>query len=133
MNVLKSTKLLLHYPTQTWKGHYFNRQIIKMPFSKGNQPITLHIDYVHFSDSCLNIVQGFLEKDQDYSTLYYLTISGWPSRCQTVSCIVQQFWGAQGKLSIDNELLLKSTWLCIPPKLHDRCLTVHDHPLTGPA
>ena len=57
-----------------------------------------------------------------YSTVYCLTLGGWPDQVQDVPCIARHFWGTRDELSIDNGLLLKGTRVCIPPKLLKRTL-----------
>ena len=57
-----------------------------------------------------------------YSTLYSLTLRGWPDQVQDVPHIARHFWGTRDKLSIDNSLLLKGTRICIPPELLKRTL-----------
>ena len=52
-----------------------------------------------------------------YSTVYHLTLRGWPECRQQVPWIARHFWGAQDKLSIDFGLLLKGTRVCVTPKL----------------
>ena len=57
-----------------------------------------------------------------YSTVYCLTLRGWPDQDQDVSHIARHFWGARDELSIDNGLLLNGTGVCIPPELLERTL-----------
>ena len=57
-----------------------------------------------------------------YSTVYSLTLRGWPHQVQDVPCIARHFWGTRDELSIDNGLLLKGTRVCIPPELLKRTL-----------
>ena len=52
-----------------------------------------------------------------YSTIYCLTLRGWPKHWQEVPHIVRHFWGAKDKLSIDSCLLIKGTRVYIPPEL----------------
>ena len=49
-----------------------------------------------------------------YSTVYCLTLRGWPECQQEVPQITRHFWGAQDELSVDSSLLLKGTRVCIP-------------------
>ena len=80
-----------------------------------------HIDYIPMSESHISIMQGSIERDPVYHTIYWLTqwlaydISSSISNSLTV-------WGAWDELSINN-WLLKDQWLCILSKLHDRCLS----------
>ena len=54
-----------------------------------------------------------------YSTVYHLTLRGWPKHRQQVLQITRHFWGFQDVLSIDGSLLLKGTKVCMPPELLD--------------
>ena len=60
--------------------------------------------------------------DLVYSTIYSLTLRGWPDRVQDVPCISRHFWGARDELSINNGLLLKGTRVCILPEVLKRTL-----------
>ena len=64
-----------------------------------------------------------MERDPVYSTVYCLTLRGWPDRVQDVPHVARHFWGTRDELSIDNGLLLKGTRVCIPPELLKRTLT----------
>ena len=57
-----------------------------------------------------------------YSTVYHLTLRGWPDHVQDVPCVARHFWGTRDELSIVNGLLLKGTRVWIPPKLLKRTL-----------
>ena len=57
-----------------------------------------------------------------YSTVYCLTLRGWPDQVQDVPHIARHFWGTRDELSINNGLLLKGTRVCIPPELLKRTL-----------
>ena len=63
-----------------------------------------------------------MERDPVYSTVYHLTLRGWPDHVQDVPCVARHFWGARDELSIDQGLLLKGTRVCIPPELLKRTL-----------
>ena len=57
-----------------------------------------------------------------YSTVYHLTLWGWPDHIQDVPQVAQHFWGTRDELSINTGLLLKGTRVCIPPELLNRTL-----------
>ena len=58
-------------------------------------PIELHqnIHNVHFEPDRLNIVRGAIERDPIHSTMYRLTLNGWPDRVHEVPRIAHHFWG----------------------------------------
>ena len=58
-----------------------------------------------------------LNVDLVYSTLYHLTLMGWPDCQQQVLRIAGHFWGAQDELSIEAGLLHKGSCISIPPEL----------------
>ena len=61
------------------------------------------------------------------STVYHLTLNGWPDRFSKVPKIARQFWGARDELSIEGGILLKGDCICIPSELYDRSLNeLHD-------
>ena len=63
-----------------------------------------------------------MECDPLYSTIYCLTLQGWPDCIQDVPQVAQHFWDARHELSIDTGLVLKGTRVCIPPELLNRTL-----------
>ena len=48
-----------------------------------------------------------MEHSLVYSTVYHLTLRGWPDHIQDVPHIAQHIWSARDELSIDSVLLLK--------------------------
>ena len=52
-----------------------------------------------------------------YSTIYHLTLRGWPEQRQEVPHIARHFWGGREELSIDSSLLLKGIRVCVPLEL----------------
>ena len=85
-------------------------------------PLAHNIQHVQLSTSELDVIQGAVEHGPVYSTVYCLTLRGWPDQVQDVPHIARHFWGTRDELSIDNGLLLKGTRVCIPPKLLKRTL-----------
>ena len=74
------------------------------------------------SNAELDIIQCSIECDPVYSTVYHLTLRGWP-KSKAGSCPhCQNFWAAWGKLSINSGLLFKGTRVCIPPELLNHTL-----------
>ena len=85
-------------------------------------PIELHqnIHNLHFEPDRLNIVRGAIERDPIHSTIYRLTLNGWPDKVYEVPGIAQQFWGTHDELTVENGVLLKGDRVCIPPELYER-------------
>ena len=52
-----------------------------------------NIQTIHFNSECLNIIRGTTERDPIHSTLYKLTLNGWPGTIRTVPHIAHHFWG----------------------------------------
>ena len=92
--------------------------------NKVNMPIELHqnIQHVTFTTDRINIIRGSIERDPILSTVYRLTLNGWPDRISQVPRIARQFWGARDELSIEEGLLMKGNHICIRPELYDRSL-----------
>ena len=80
-------------------------------------PLAHNIQHIQLSTSGLEVIQGAVECDLVYSTVYCLTLRGWSDRVQDVPHIARQFWGTRDELSIDQGLFLKGTRVCIPPEL----------------
>ena len=72
-------------------------------------PIELHqnIHSTQLEPDRLNIVRGAIERDPIHSTVYRLTLNGWPDRVHEVPRIARQFWGTHDELTIENGILLK--------------------------
>ena len=85
-------------------------------------PLAHNIQHVQLSTSELDVIQGTVECDPVYSTVYGLTLRGWSDRVQDVPCIARHLWSTRDELSIDHGLLLKGTRVCIPPELLKRTL-----------
>ena len=98
----------------------------RFPSRKENSPIELHqnIQHISFTPNTINTLHGALERDPILSTVYCLTLQGWPGKAYQVPRIAQQFWGATDKLSIEEGLLIKGDRICIPHELHNGFL--HD-------
>ena len=71
----------------------------------------------------MNIVRGAVERDPIHSTMYMLTLNGWPDRIQEVLRIACHFWDTWDELTIENGILLKRDRVCIPPELYERMLS----------
>ena len=85
-------------------------------------PLAHNIQHVHLSKADLDIIQGSVECDLVYSTVYHLTLRGCPECRQDIPHIARHFWVMRDELSIDFGLLLKGTRVCIPPELLNRTL-----------
>ena len=99
-------------------------RLSRFPSNKENTPIELHqnIQHLTFTSDRINIIRGSIERDPILSTVYQLTLNGWPDRISQVPRIARQFWGARDELSIEEGLLMKGDCICIPPELYDRSL-----------
>ena len=96
----------------------------RFPSRKETSPIELHqnIQHISFTPNTIYTLRGALERDPILSTVYRLTLQGWPGRAHEVPRIARQFWGTRDELSIEEGLLLKGNRICIPHELHDRFL-----------
>ena len=104
-------------------------RLSRFPSCTENSPIILHhnIHTINFNSECLNIIRGATERDPIHSTLYRLTLNGWPENFRSVPCIACHFWSYRDQLSVQNGVLIKSDRVCIPPELQDRTLyDLHD-------
>ena len=99
-------------------------RLSRFPPNKENTPIELHqnIQHLIFTSNRINIIRGSIKRDPILSTVYQLTLNGWPDRISKVPRIARQFWGARDKLSIEEGLLMKGNCICIPPEIYDRSL-----------
>ena len=100
-------------------------RLSRFPSRKEHMPIELHqnIHSIQLEPDRLNIVRGAIERDPIHSTVYRLTLNGWPDRVHEVPRIARQFWGTCDELTIENGILLKGDRVCIPPELYDRMLS----------
>ena len=104
-------------------------RLSRFPSCKNNSPIILHhnIQTIHFNSECLNIIRGATERDPVHSTLYRMTLNGWPETIRTVPCIAHHFWGTGGDLIVEDGVLLKGNRVCIPPGHYNRTFyDLHD-------
>ena len=85
-------------------------------------PLVQNIQHVQLSTSELDVIRGSVECNPVYSTVYCLTLRGWPDRVQDVPCIARHSSSTRDELSMDKSLLLKGTRVCIPPELLERTL-----------
>ena len=104
-------------------------RLSRFPSCTENSPIILHHNNhtIKFNSECLNIIRGATERDPIHSTLYRLTLNGWPENFRSVPHIARHFWSYHNQLSVENGVLIKSDRVCIPPELQDRTLyDLHD-------
>ena len=96
----------------------------RFPSQRENAPIELHqnIQHLTFTPDKITIIRGAVERDPILSTVYCITLNGWPSKISKVPRIARQFWGARDELTIEDGVLLKGDHMCIPPELYDRSL-----------
>ena len=121
-------QMLLHMQKHDYTIHYKPGKdmvladcLSHFPSNTNYLPIPL-AQNIQLSTADLDIIWGSVECDPVYSTVYHLTLQGWPDWVQDVPCIARHFWGARDELSIDNGLLLNGTRVCIPPELLKRTL-----------
>ena len=76
----------------------------QFPSRKEYMPIELHqnIHIVLLEPDRLNIVRGAIERDPIHSTVYRLTLNGWPDRVYEVPRIACHFWGTQDEVTVEN-------------------------------
>ena len=104
-------------------------RLSQFPSHGNNSPIILHhnIQTAHFNSEHLNTIRGATEREPIHSTIYKLTLNGWPETIRTVPCISHHFWGTRDELTVEDGVLLKGNRVCIPPELHDRTFyDLHD-------
>ena len=82
-------------------------------------PIAHNIQHVQLPNAEVDIIQGSMECDPVYSTIYHFTLRGLPECRQEVPCIARHFWSARDKLSLDSSLLHKGIGVCIPVEFLD--------------
>ena len=65
-----------------WREMVLADCLSQFPSRKEYMPIELHqnIHNMHFEPDRLNIVRGTIERDPIHSTIYRLTLNGWPDR-----------------------------------------------------
>ena len=99
-------------------------RLSRFPSNKENTPIELHqnIQHLTFTSDRINIIRGSIERDPILSTVYQLTLNGWPERISQVPRTARQFWRARDEPLIEEGLLMKGNHICIPPELYDRSL-----------
>ena len=88
-------------------------------------PIAQNAQYVQLSNTELDIIWGSMDCGPVYSTIYHLTLRGWPEHRQQVPQIARHFWGTQDELSVDTSLLIKGTRVCIPPSCWQTLADLH--------
>ena len=104
-------------------------RLSRFPSCTENSPIILHhnIHTINFNSECLNIIKCATERDPIHSTLYRLTLNGWPENFRSVPHIACHSWSSCDQLTVENGVLIKSDRVCILPELQDRTLyDLHD-------
>ena len=61
-----------------------------------------NIHNICFTPDKLNIVTGAVERDPIHSTIYRLTLNGWPERIQEVPHIAHHFWSTRDELGMEH-------------------------------
>ena len=90
-------------------------RLSRFPSRKENSPIELHqhIQHISFTPDRVNIIHGSVKRDPILSTVYCLTLNGWPEKVHGVPRIVQQLGRARDELSIEEGLLIKGDRICL--------------------
>ena len=101
------------------------------PSHKESLPIAIcqNIKHIQLTNNKINTIQGAIEQDLVYNTLYCLNLRGWPRHLQQVLRIAHHFWGALDELTIKDSILLKGDWVCTPKLLN---WTLADFPQCAP-
>ena len=91
----------------------------RFPSNKVNMPIELHQNKQHvtFTTDRINIIRGSIERDPILSTVYRLTLNGWPDSISQVPRIAIQFWGARDELSIEEDFYERKPHMYTPRAL----------------
>ena len=99
-------------------------QLSHFPSNSNYLPIPLvqNIQHIQLSTAEMDVIWGSVEHDLVYSTVYCLTLRGWPDQVQDIPHVTRHFWGTRDELSIDNGLLLTGSRVCIPPESPERTL-----------
>ena len=97
------------------KDMFLADRLSHFPSCSNISPIVLHhnIQTINFNSEHLNIIKGATEKDPILSTIYRLTLNGWPDTIRTVPCIAHHFWGNKDLLSIKDGVLIRGNRICI--------------------
>ena len=68
-------------------------RLSRFPLNKENTLIELHQNMQHltFTLNRINIIRGSIERDPILSTVYQLTLNGWPDRISKVPRIPDNF------------------------------------------
>ena len=114
--------MITQYSISQEKKWSWKTALVYFPPRKENMPIRLHqnIHNIYFTSDKLSIVRGAMERDPIHSTMYRLTLNGWPERIQEICHLACHLWGTRDKLTIQSRVLLKGDRVCIPPELYER-------------
>ena len=86
-------------------------------------PIAYNVQHVQLSKAELNIIQGSMECDPVYSTIYHLTLRGWTKCWQDVPDMLPSTCGAQWMNCLSNTAYSsKGTRVCVPLELPNHTL-----------
>ena len=91
-------------------------RLSRFPLRKNNSPIELYqnVQTLNFNPDLLNLIRGAIERDLLHTTVYRLTLNGWPDKIRDVPQIACHFWGTRDELTIEEGILLKGNRVCIP-------------------
>ena len=96
-SLTKNVKCLQKYDYTTQykpeKERILGDYLSQFPSRKKSMPIKLHenIHNIYFTPDKLNIVRGAVDRDPIHSTVYSLTLDGWPERIKKVPSIACHF------------------------------------------
>ena len=84
--------------------------------------LNMHVDYVAFSRSWIEMIKEQLAEDPILATVYQLTQQGWPHERRHIPRTARRYFDFRDKLSTDNGLLLKGPCIIIPNSLKEEYL-----------
>ena len=77
------------------------------------------------SDS-LNEMRIATQEDGEFALLNHTITHGWPSTIREVPSEIQPYWTFRDKLTIEDGIALKGTWIVVPHKKCDAILKLID-------
>ena len=63
-----------------------------------------------------------VQEDDEPVLLKHTIIHGWPSTIREVPCEKQAYWTFREELTIEDDIVLKGTWMVVPHKKHEATL-----------
>ena len=79
--------------------------------------LDIRVDYIAFSKAWIEKLKEATSEDPITSTVYQLTMQGWPHKRRHVPRIARRYWDFRDELTTDEGLLLKGPCIVIPSSL----------------